>query len=252
MNKRCKDVVLFLIAGLSSLSPAFGFAEGLCERSGEILNNEAQLVADISEALAREDKQVALAYLASYELNENDIEQTRRRALQLAFRDLVRLAIKSIVSEERLKQVFSVVQQKIYQKSRLFIRSFQTLPSERCEKQYRVPVKVVLNLDDLRKALLRHQILEVAYTGKEIRLVNVTNAKDYEWIKAALEKNIRNLKRVVEKYQKQREVTFWVETSSSLDEMMTRLDPLVMGGKGAPRFTLEKGQKGGLVIALLP
>lgn len=242
-------IVLFWI-------PSYGVTQEveiptLCETEPDVINDELMLDTEISEAIAREDKLLALSYMSIIQLETGAGQRARKRALNRAFRTLIRKAVEQMVPEERLSEVGDLTESKIYRRARYFIRTFRTLKEERCLNDYRLPVELTLKLVDLRQALLKHNILEVAYVNKEIRLLNVKGAKSYRDMKKYLKDRLRNVRRIVEHYQRKGEIHFLVETALSLDQMIARISPLGEPEEGQLRYRVEKGERGGIEITFL-
>lgn len=217
------------------------------------INVDELLSLEIQQAIAREDQSVLLSVEASSEIVAKDIQKAKQDALYQAFRHSIELAVKQMVPPERLEEVQKAVQGLIYQKARLFIQQYQLGNSKVQEQKiYTVPVKLTLNLKMLHEALLENKILMVDYGVKEIRFHGFQKHEDYQFMKTALEKRIQNLKRLVETYQTKKKITVLVETSSSLQEIMERLNS-VRAEAGAPLFKVSKDEeKGGLDITFVP
>lgn len=176
------------------------------------------------------------------QIQEDNVPQARSDALQSAFRNVVVMATEQLVSQDRLQEVSENIENKIYKRSKNFIHHFKPLKSEIVETEYHLPVEVTVSLKELRQALIENKILSFDYTAKTIRLINLKRFQDYEWVRDVLEKEAEHLKRVVEIYQKKGELRLRIETSSSLEELMARLNG-AKGEVGAPAFklTLEEG-----------
>jgi hypothetical protein len=250
LNKNKKPGVLLFVSLILIVS--FSSLEAYTQEEEAISINEDQLLnIEISQALAREDTHVTLDYQAQAVIEEGSLRAARTKALYDAFRKLVKLATALMVSEERLIEVEDLANRKIYKKARQFVFRFRTKKSEIKDDKYVLPLKVTLNLKQLYKELRESKVLDVEYASKEIRFLNVTNYNDYQFMKAALEKRIRNLKRIVETHQKKGQIIFLVETSSSLQEIMERLH-LVRGQDKAPLFKVMKNEEvGGLEITFI-
>jgi len=253
LSKGSSTLILVLILFMSGFTCVHVNAQDVasCDQDKETLNDDSSIIIEISEALAREDVTIPINYIASVELQDNDVELARKRALRLASRHLLRLLTKRMVSDEQYKKSQAKINQKVLRRARVFIHSFRTSKAIVCDGDYRVPLRVVLKADVLRKSLLKYRILDIEFVGKEIRLINVLHAKDYEWMKGQIKRRVRNLNRVVEKYLRKNEVHLLVETSSSLDEMISRLEPAIIRASDSPNFKIEKGEQGGLDITFI-
>lgn len=233
-----------------SLSLALAEEMTLCDKESDLLNDELALTTTISDGLSKNLTHLSLSFVASVVIRDNDLEKAKAVALQSAFRSMAQLITRQMISPQQLLALSDVLNQKIYQRARFFVQTFQTEQSGVCGENYRVLVTALFKVSDLRQALLKHKILDIEYAAKEIHLLNIREAKDYEFIKDFLRERTRNLKRLVEKYQKKGEIYFVVETSSSADEIIDRLKE--KSQEYVPNFQVQKGEKGEIEIRFLP
>lgn len=171
------------------------------------------------------------------QIQDDNMPQARTEAMQVAFRNVVVMATENLVSQDRLGDVSGVIEAKIYKRSKNFIHHFKPLKSEVIGMEYHLPMEVTLSVKELKKALIENKILTFDYTAKTIRLINVKRFQEVEWVREVLEKEAEQLKHVVETYQKKGELHLKVETSSSLEEIMTQLNR-AKSEAGAPDFKM--------------
>jgi len=200
----------------------------------------------ISQAIGREDATVKVSYIASVKIQDGNVAEARRQALESALQELIRISTEHLVPQDRLEEVKDLVERKIYQKARVFILSFQPLKSMVVEDEYQLPLDVTIHLKALQKALIDHKILFMDYSRKELRLVGLYRFKDYQFLKEALEKELHGLKRIVEGYQKEGEMRLWIEATSTLDQIFTFLNT-IKNKEGAPSFTAQVSPVGSVI-----
>ncbi|MBI2645719.1 MAG: hypothetical protein HYW85_01570 [Deltaproteobacteria bacterium] len=158
------------------------------------------------------------------QIREGNVPQARADAMLAAFRNAVVMATEQLISQDRLQEISSTIEDKIYKRAKNFIHHFKPLKSEILDTEYHLPVEVTVSLKELRQAFIENKILALDYAAKMIHLINLKRFQDYEWVRDVLEKDTGHLKRLVETYQKQRELRLRVETSSSLEELMAQLN----------------------------
>ncbi len=199
---------------------------------------EKELKDTLVEAISKGEPLVTLSVKAVAPIEQDNVPQARSDALQTAFRNIVVIATEHLVSQERVQEISDTIETKIYNRSKNFIHHFKPLKSEIVETEYHLPVEVTLSLKELKKALIESRILAFDYTAKMIRLLNLKRYEDYEWIREVLEKDTEQVKRLVETYQKKGELHLKVETSTSLEELMVKLNR-AKSEEGAPSFRMN-------------
>ena len=221
--------------------------EDLCAIDLADSQKEIELSTTIGEALSKEAETVRLSTIGSVPLENNDIGEAKDRATFGAFRSLLQLSAKQMVSpfDEAL------FEEKILKVSRLFIRTYhRTGEAKVCGEEYRLPVTVELKLKALRQALIKYKMIDITFGAKVVTIQGIQSAKQVESFKQLLRSRIRNVKRVVEKYQKRGMLQFMVETSSSAQDIAERLRD--QSGQGDfPLFKIQVLESGGIEIALL-
>ena len=202
---------------------------------------EEEVKAQVARALSKGEPLVTLSVTAIATLEQDNVPQARSDALQAAFRSAVMRVTEHLVSEDRTSEMAPVIENKIYKKSKNFIHHFKPLKSEIVGTEYHLPVEITLSLKELKRTLIENKILAFDYTAKAIHLLNVKRFQDVEWVQEVLEKN-EQLKRLVETYQKKGELHLKVETSSSLEDLMTQLNQAkteTQNEEGTPAFKMN-------------
>ena len=208
-------------------------------------------VTQIAQAVRAEASTVKVTYAATIPLTEGvSIEKASEEARKNAFQKGVEIATQQYVSQDRLIEVQSIVDQKIYKRARNFILNFKSMNPKISENDYQVSIDMTLRLDDLRKALVENQILVVNYDVKILRLNHLTKVGQMQFIKDTLEQDLKQVRQLVETYQKRGELTLILETSSLASEVISVLHA-TQSSVEAPKFDVQETAQGTIEISFL-
>lgn len=219
----------------------------LLQLAATFADQDENIMLSVSNARRAGNPLVKISYTSKIQVQNDNLEDARSEALKVGFQNIIELATRAIVSDERLKEVESLVYTRIYQRAKNFISHFRSFDPKISDNQYELPLEVTVRISDLHKALVEHKIIIINYARKDVVLLNVKNSQQYQWIRDMLEKEVPQLKKIVEKYQKKGEVYLLLETSSSVDEIISLLNSL-KEREGAPLFSVTRNERNSIDI----
>ncbi len=214
--------------------------------------DDSALISTISEAIRNESPTVKVSYVSLITMTEGlTVEQASQDAIKTAFQKAISYATQQFVPQERIDEVTSLVENRIYKRAKNFVVNFKSSSPQISENEYQVTIDMTIALEDLRKALIENKILQINYETKFLKLLNLTKPSQVQFVKDVLEKDLKNLSKLVETYQKRGEQTILLESSSSLAEVISVLQSAQTTSQTAetPKFSIQETTQGTLEIS---